>query len=142
LDRAKVNTFEDAADDFARLAEQQGFPTRLLWITSTDIVFWRGRYFVFRGDADTRWQQAKARFETGIARSIGIELEGKCKTGGWTICRVYVPEDDTDAQYRMIPEHGIKMKVSVHPMPAVLVGSRVMFELLKWWAKKTSSPWE
>jgi len=138
MDQAKVQTFEEATNDFTRFAEQQGYPARLLWITPADIVFWGGRYFVLLGDADTRRLQAKAKFETGIAHSVGIELEGKCKTDNWTICRVYVPEDDFDAQYRMIPEQGVKMKVSVDPRPTVLVGSRALFQLLRWWTKKTS----
>jgi hypothetical protein len=138
VDQAKAKTFEEATNDFARFAEQQGYPARLLWITSADIVFWRGRCFVLLGDADTRRLQAKVRFEVGIARSVGMEFEGWCKADGWTICRVYVPDDDIDAQYRMILEPGVKMKVSVDFPPTRLVASRALFQLLKLWTKKTS----
>ena len=137
MDRPTLTTFEDAANDFARFAEDQGFPPRLLWIASDDLVFWRGRYFVFNGDTDTRRLEAKARFDEGIARGVGIELEGKCKANGWTICRVYVPEDNIDAQCRMIPQQGVKMKVAVDSKPTVLVWSRPIFQLLKWWRRKT-----
>jgi hypothetical protein len=137
VDQPTTTTFEDAANDFARFAESQGFPVRLLWITSEDIVFWRGRYFVLIGDADTRRLQARAQFDMGIARGVGISLEGKCKANAWTICRVFVPHDDQDAQYRMIPKTGVKMSVAVNPKPAVLVKSSVLFGLLKWWRKKT-----
>ncbi len=39
VDQSTITTFENAANDFARFAERQGFPARLLWITSEDIVF-------------------------------------------------------------------------------------------------------
>lgn len=91
VDKSTITTFEDTAKDFARFAEGEGYPRRLLWSAPEDIVLWRGHYFVYMGDVDTRQFQAKARFDGGITKSVGICLEGKCKASGWTICRVYVP---------------------------------------------------
>ena len=85
---------------------------------------------------ETRRLQANARFDVGIKEAVGISLEGKCKANGWTICRVYVPENVTEAQYRMIPKTGVMMSVAVDPLAAVLVRSRLLFGLLKWWRKK------
>jgi hypothetical protein len=44
-----------------------------------------------------------------MARNVGLAFEAKCKTDRWTICRVYVPVNDLDAQYRMIPQTGLKL---------------------------------
>jgi hypothetical protein len=110
VSQATPKTFEEVARDFAQFAKSQGFPPRLLGITPDDIVFWIGSYFVFRGDAEKRELQARTTLDVGIARSMGIELGGRCMTLDLTICRFYVPADDIDAQYRMIPQPGVTVK--------------------------------
>ena len=141
VDQARVTTFNEAATDFAKFAADQGFPAHFLWITAEDIVFWKGHYFVLRGDPAQREVEARERFNEGLARTVGIELEGKSKADGWTICRVYVPEDDIDAQYRMIPQQGVKMSIPTDPKPTVLLKNRPLFQLIYWWRKKTY-PWQ
>jgi hypothetical protein len=129
VDQATVKTFEEASSDFARFAVSQGFPPNLLWVKKDDLLLgrWHGRwtYFVWRGDPAKRQNVAKIEYENSITRNIGIAFEGKCKTDRWTVCRVYVPLDDEDAQYRMIPRTGVKQSVIVDSLPAILVVNRV-----------------
>ena len=42
-------------------------------------------------------------FDAGIAKGCGVAFDGFGKTGHFTICRVLVPEDDLNAEYRMRP---------------------------------------
>lgn len=79
---------------------------------------------MFRCGAEAKRLQAKTIFDAGIERSVGIEIEGKRKTDRWTICRVYVPKDDLEAQHRMIPEQGLKIKVADDPRPTVFIGKQ------------------
>ena len=129
-----MDTFESSAADLARFAEKQGYPPNLLWVTSADMVFWRLRFFVWMGDPTERRKEAKRRFDGGIARNIGLALEAS-KTAEWTICRVYLPKDREEAEYRMLPSTGMKMNVAKDPPPVVLVKSRVAWWMLKLWAK-------
>jgi hypothetical protein len=135
-----IDTFEHAAADFARFAVKQDYPPNLLWVKSTDAVFakWNGKwtYFVWKGDPTERQDRAKVEYDTAISRKVAIAFEGKCKTDRWTICRVYVPVDDTDTQYRMIPQTGVKVTVAVEPLPAVLVDSKLVWWILKWITRK------
>jgi hypothetical protein len=63
-------------------------------------------------------------------------IEGRCKTDRFTICRVYVAEDDIDAQYRMMPQSGLKLSLSQNDFPTVLVRSRLIFAALRWWRRR------
>jgi hypothetical protein len=133
-------TFENAESDFQRFAAKQGYPESLLWTRSDELVFWRGRFFVRSGDHRSRRERARALFERGATEKLGIALEAKCKTEQLTICRVFVPADDLDAQYRMIPAKGIKLTVAVNQFPTVLVESGLLFLTLRWWRQMTH-PW-
>jgi len=69
-----------------------------------------------------RTSGAKVAYDTALARNIGIAFEGRCKTERWTICRLNIPFDDEDARYRMIPQTGVKLAVTVEPLPTLLRG--------------------
>jgi hypothetical protein len=123
--------FDSAVADFTRFAAGQGYPSTLLWSSPDFWVFWWGRLFVLVLDPEGSRRNAKAIYETAVARNIGVHIEGKCKTQTATICRVYVPNDDLDAQYRMIPKTGVKTTVVVEPLPVVLIRHQILWGILK-----------
>ena len=130
-------TFDVAESDFQRFAVKEGYPATLLWTTPDELVFWRRRIWVLVGKQEGRRERAKAAFDRGAVRNVGILIQGKCKTDRFTICRVYAPEDQTDAEYRMIPQVGVKLLLALNEFPTVLVPSKVIFNALKWWRKRT-----
>lgn len=105
-------------------------------------MFWGLRYFLRKGDPSEHARYAKAEYERAITRDIGIALQAECKTERWAICRVYVPKDDIDAEYRMIPKTGVKITATVDPKPATEVDSRIQWRLLKWLARKSRPCWD
>src|SRR5205809_337004 len=139
-----METFEDSAANFARFAVKQDYPPNLLWVKPADVVhaFWNKRwtYFIWKGDPTERQDRAKVEYDTAIAQNVGIAFEGRCKTERWTVCRLYVPYDDEDAQHRMIPQTGVKLTVTVEPLPTVLVESKIRWSILKWITRKTLPP--
>jgi hypothetical protein len=141
-----VDTFEDSAADFARFAVKQDYPPNLLWVKPTDVVLakWNRRwtYFVWKGDPTKRQDRAKLEYDAAIAGNVGIAFEGKCKTDRWTICRIYVPVDDVDAQRRMIPQTGVKKVVAVEPLATVLMESKIWWSILKRIMRKASPAWD
>jgi hypothetical protein len=128
--------FDSTVEDFIRFATANGYPSALLWTSTDSILLWQGRFFVLVDPEESK-SRAKANFDAAMARNIGISVEGKWKTQNITICRVYVPKDDIDAQYRLIPEKGVKLTVMDDPLPVVLVRSRVLWRLLKLISKRS-----
>jgi len=145
-DRFQVSSirvgFDSAVNDFIRFVVEQGYPPTLLWTTQQDVVLWRRRFFVRWSDPVERSQQAEEDFENGLARGFGVALDGRGKVDSITISRVFVPEDDLDAQYRQIPLTGFKMSVAVDPRPFVLVKTVALWWLLEQVGSSAQSAWD
>ncbi len=71
--------FDSAIADFTRFAVQQSYPASLLWTSPEFVLFWRKKFFVLAVDLEERRLQAKASYDTAIARNVGIAIEGKCR---------------------------------------------------------------
>lgn len=137
-----TESFETAVTRFRAFLVQQDYPPNVLWLTPEDVVFWGLRYFFWKDDASERSSHAKAEFESGIARNVGISFQAHCKTERWAICRVYVPRDEVEAECRMIPKTGVKISAVKDPLPAIEIDSRVQWRLLKWLVRKDRPCWD
>lgn len=60
-----------------------------------------------------------------------------CKTDRWTICRVFVPLDDNQAERLMIPRTGVKQSAVDDPLSTVLVENKRLWWILKRLGKKS-----
>jgi hypothetical protein len=141
-----VPSFEAAMKEFVRFIVGQGFPPNLLWINRTDVVAskrrGRGAEFVWKGDPTQRERQARAEYQRAAARHTGVAFEARSRTKRWTICRVYVPVDDRDAELRMIPKTGAKYSAADRPLPTVLVENGLRWSLLNLWKDDRPDPWD
>jgi hypothetical protein len=119
--------FDIAESDFQYFAMKEGYPAALLWTTAYELAFWRQRFWVLTGNNEGRRERAKAVFERTAAKNVGMMIDGKCRTDGFTIFGVYVPKDEADDQYCMIPQAGVKVIVALSPPETVLVQSKAFF---------------
>jgi hypothetical protein len=123
--------FANTIAEFSRFSEQQGYPSTLLWALPDGVLIWRRRFLVLATDPEAQILQAKAVFNFASARNVGIAIEGKCRTSTLTICWLYVPKNDIEAQCLMIPETGVKMSVAIDPPPVTLIKSNFLWRILK-----------
>ena len=137
-----MSEFDSVVAEFTRFASGQGYPSTLLWSSPDLLAFWQRWLFVLVLDPEESRLKAKAIYEAAVARKIGVHIEGRCKTQTATICRVYMPNDDLDAQYRMIPKTGVKMTVVVHPLPVVLIRNRMLWRIVKRLGMASDTCWE
>jgi hypothetical protein len=134
--------FETTVAEFVDFAMEQGYPNSVLWTSPNFVVIWRRRFFVLVVDPEEQRTQAKASFDSATARNLGVAVEALCKTQNMSVCRVYGPTDEADAQFRRISTTGIKMSVAVDPLPTVLVGNRLLWWMLKRVNSSTVHPWD
>jgi len=141
-----VVSFESAAAEFLRFAVSEGYPRELLWVKTEDVLLgrWLGqfRYFVWQGDPIKRQGIAQIEYENALKREMGMIFEAKCRTDRWTICHLYVPLDDEDAQHRLVPKVGVKQKAAVEPLSTVLVRNRMWWLFLKWTLTTKQPAWD
>ena len=123
--------FDPTVAEFVQFAVEQGYPKSVLWTSPDLVLIWRRRFFVLSLDPEEHRVQAKTSFDFAVARTVGVAIEALCKTENMSVCRVYGPTDEADAQIRMISATCIKMSVAVDPLPTVLVGNRLLWWILK-----------
>ncbi|MBN8733741.1 MAG: hypothetical protein J0L64_24615 [Acidobacteria bacterium] len=131
-------SFDIAKEKFVDFLVNQGFPPRLLWVQPDDVVLreWKGAatLFVRKGDHNQRESDARQEFQSAAERGVGLALEASCKTGDWTICSIFVPENNDQAERLMVPRQGVKLSVAINPPPTVLVEHKWLWWPIKWLA--------
>jgi len=110
-------SFDAATERLQRFLSEQGWPIRLIWRIEDDIVLLPGSEFVVRRRVEPRAAlAARAHYEVGIRQGVGIALEVPCEVDGAACTTVYWTTDGMEAQYRTLPEHGLKLSVATaHP---------------------------
>ena len=121
----------DAAEtDFRTFLAGQQYPAVVEWISIADLVIdASGRYFVHRSGRSSR-TDAERRYQVGREEELGVELRAVCANETKTFACVVVPEDSTDAQYRMIGQH-LKMTCPDHRVLGIEISNAVKWNALK-----------
>ena len=102
--------FDEAIEIFRRFLRDQGCSDKMRWLWRADICTrrapgsqqtWnRSVYVNLSGPSDT--SLIERYYKYGVSRNLGLVLEVFCLAAGHSCCFVYVPEDTTDADDRMI----------------------------------------
>jgi len=121
-------TFDSAVEGLQRLLAGQGWPTHIVWRVEGDVVRDpSGEIVVRRRPRDDIAQSARAHYEAGRQQGVGVALDVLCEVDGAACATVYWTTDSTDAQYRMMPDRGLKLCVATPRRRGRAVG------VLKWW---------
>jgi hypothetical protein len=123
-------SFDAALRCFQGILALCEFPESLLWTNASSHRLWRRRLFVLVSGQDALHAQAEMTYLSAQARSLGLAFEAVGKTATQTICRIYAPTDETDAQNRFIPKLGLKHVMLSNPLPVVLVQNPVLWRLM------------
>lgn len=136
-----MHPFEGAEREFAAFLRAQRYPPNLLWLPERDVLYW-GRQFYFRtGDSADHARHASAEYHGAMSRHVGVKFHAVFKTERWSICRLIIPEDELDAERRVIPQSGIAYSATVDPKPATAVEGRLQWRILKWLARNAQPVW-
>lgn len=116
--------FGEAVESFRRFLRNQGCNDTIRWLWREDICTrrapgsrrsWNRTVYVnLTGPSQT--SLVERYYDYGVRRNLGIALEVFCIAAGNPCCIVYVPEDETDASYRMLS--GLKLSVPTQPVLA------------------------
>ncbi len=129
--------FGEAIESFRRFLRDQGYSDRLRWLWREDICTrrapgsqrsWNRRVYVnLVGPSET--SLVERYYNYGVGRNLGIALEVFCIAAGHSCCFVYVPEDETDATYRMLS--GLKLTIPTQPAVARGVTNPLLWTALR-----------
>ncbi len=78
-------------------------------------------YFIPSGAPSEREQRARSDYQEAVSAKRGVAFEAHSATSEWTVCRLFVPSDEDEAERLMIPASGIKYSAAQAPLPVILV---------------------
>jgi hypothetical protein len=107
-------SFDDALQRFQAFLGQNGRPTSVIWLTADDVVV-SDNFVVYVRMTPSRASEDEARrkFETGMHRGMGVALEGLFELGDAMCAQVWLPHDQTNAEYALLGPGMVKLQIPV-----------------------------
>ena len=100
--KPQVPTFGDAAKQLRDFLVGQSISSELLWVFREDVV-WRKRRILVREPLPAgNVKLAESLYGEGRRRDLGIRLEVLCLLDSRPCCYVWLPQDQTDAEYALL----------------------------------------
>jgi len=124
-------TFEAAEEKFRTFLATQNYPKAIRWLTPGDVVVDTNRHYWVRKRDEGTTKYAAGRYSEGLKRKLGIMLQVICATESETFASVFIPEDDLDAQERLMG-HCLKLSCPVDRYSTSTVTNLVKWTLLHW----------
>jgi hypothetical protein len=124
-------TLSAAEEKFRTFLAAQNDPKAICWLTPGDAVVDTNRHYWVRKREAEGARYAALRYSMGLERNFGVKLQAICATESETFASVFVPEDDIDAQYRLMGR-GLKLSCPVDRHSTSTVTNLLKWRLL-WW---------
>jgi hypothetical protein len=96
------------------------YPQTISWVFPNDVVITAPNEYAVRNPRGTAQKFAEQKYAEGLAKAAGIELRAICANGDWTFATIFVPADDTDAQYHFMGT-GLKLSCPTERMSVTIV---------------------
>jgi hypothetical protein len=139
--------FDEAVAALRNFLRQQGQNDTFLWIWRDSIISGRGtgsrkianrRIFIDR-HALADDESIRKYYDAGVERGLGIALRVFCVADGHPLCYIYLPEDETAAQYSMMSS--LKCSIPTPCPTAAYVNYRFLATILRLFIKTPPSAW-
>lgn len=124
-------TLAAAEPRFHSFLRSQKLSQTVCWLMPGDVVVAEGPHFWVRKRGAEALRYANARYAEGLRRNLGILLEVVCTTENETFAAVFIPEDDIDAQYRLMGR-GLKISCPVNRCATSATTNAFRWSLLRW----------
>ena len=122
-------TLAVAEQQFKFFLTTNRYPSNVCWITSCDVAFCEGQFFVKQTD-DMDERDASERYAVGVAKGLGVELRAICADDRETFATIYVPSDEQDAKYHLIGR-SLKLSCPTSRRTAKRVRNRLKWLILR-----------
>lgn len=134
IEETKYPPFDEAEVQLQEFLTSAEWPEKVTWVSTDDIAV-LGQGFVVHPRKEGRGQAIES-YSKGIQKNLGILLTAVCRNEHHSYCAVWVPSDQTEAEYALMPD-GVKLSV-----PKLARQTKVINGQLKWlWLRKKAKPW-
>ena len=105
-------TLDAALERFSTFLASQGYPKIVCWLRPIDVLVDEERHYWLKQHKAQASKDAARRYTEGLDRNLGIELRAICATETHTFAIIFVPQDEVDAEYRLMGR-GLKLSCPV-----------------------------
>ena len=135
-----IPEFKEAVAHFQRFLASQNRPTTVQWVFRDDLLAFRGSLNLRTRVPNDQSAEAARVFEVGRQRGLGVSLEALASDEQRTYAFVFVPEDQTDAAYRLMCGNHIKVAAPVERRSSLQHAGRIRWALLNLRRKLSGRP--
>lgn len=122
--------FEIAVARFRSFLNDLGHRGPIAWVSPSDALLVSNGWLIRPRAQDMVQHDVMAVYETGIERRLGVKFGVLCFEGTIAWCYIYVPSDQTEAEYGMMPD-GLKLSVPTAPLQCRRVTDESEWERLQ-----------
>jgi hypothetical protein len=115
----ELPAFDTAIASFRDFISRQDQPPDIRWIFREDIVELGRQVYICLPLSDAE-EQVRQLYAEGVERGLGINLHAYCFLDAHTLCYIWLPKDEVDADYRMLG--GLKFSMSANPEQRKAIG--------------------
>lgn len=123
-------SLEAATQHFSEFLQVNGYPHDVRWIAADDVAVNEQARFLIRDREESSIREAQVLYKAGLRRELGIALRAVCATDKITFALIFVPRDETDAEYALMPK-GLKLSCPTRRYDATLVNNSLLWLLLR-----------
>lgn len=91
-----------AEETFSKFLASQGYPSAICWVFPGDMVVDKERRYWIKPNRFEATRNAEQTYQEGLERGLGVWLRAICSNETETFASVVVPENDLDAQYKLM----------------------------------------
>jgi hypothetical protein len=121
--------FQTAYMKYRAFLTQEGHGKEPLWIFREDVIAYKRRVWLRWPLPSQNRELVEQLYEQGRQGEFGVQLTSYCLAGYHACCYVYVPENEIEASYAMLPS-GLKLSVTMNMPSAQKVSNKILWHFL------------
>jgi hypothetical protein len=123
--------FDEATSAFREFLSKQRRPQAIEWVFREDVLqVARWKYIRVPLPRENA-ERAKTLYMAGVERGLGVAIDAFSHSANVTYAWIFVPWDNTDAEYSMVGSEHLKLSVPETVTSARIVRSAVAWSLLR-----------
>jgi len=125
-------SFEEAQAYFKDCLSSNDVSSDLLWVFREDVSFLYDRIYIRTPVSVENESRAKACYELGQKRDVGVNLHGFCLLDSRLCCYIALPKDDLEAQYMLMSNVAVKYSWRTELPEAQPISNALMWRIRAW----------
>ena len=126
----EMPVFGEAVRQFGDFLVSQRLPSEGPWVFREDVCWRQRQLFVKVPIPEENIGDVESRYNLGVNRGLGVQLNVLCLLGTRPCCYIWLPSDEEDAAYAMTS--GLTLSVPTQPVKAREVKSGLLWGAYKW----------